>query len=547
MRKRSKQVSDFIKGLSLLLHKGNLGNYKFAKVDQIVLLTKGKVINYFTNVTVSSRIMSEEQFRFLTSSPKTISDGLKIAISSYAITVSKLKRLLSGAATDGKWNYDQTIVQLDSIFVTPRKFIPENDPTGSKYNNYVPIELYLYGSNCNGNYYMIELFSKKEEIKTLLGAEEIQKIQKYIKECHLNYNLSRLQDRIGNVVCKVEVENFSHKPSALGYDRGIGLELKYSKTIEKHGITLSVVQEHDRAIYSHEIISDFKGDSLFIEPNQCKTQVSFTDNQTGLILFEGVYDYQEYSDYYSQIGIPYIVSTFVEPRILHFSDHDEIVNLSGIRKVGNRFEYIEMALAAERKKTQEDAWVEDYGYFKSYSEKQHSEAIKDIIEIINARDLLWDLEEICVIDPYLTGKDIASTVFFCKKPNIKIRALCSYRTLKDNKETKNEIDSSSTIAFIEQEKSFLESILGKSTDIRLIYRTISNGHGLQFHDRYIILNFNINRSRVWMLGSSINSIGDAHSVIQIVEAPNKIIELFEKQWELTSEQECQIFDNSIPK
>ena len=71
--------------------------------------------------------------------------------------------------------------------------------------------------------------------------------------------------------------------------------------------------------------------------------------------------------------------------------------------------------------------------------------------------------------------------------------------------------------FLENEEHKIRRILGENTDIRLEYRTICGEHGFSFHDRYIVLNFGINKSRVWMMGSSLNSIGKTHSVVQIVE------------------------------
>lgn len=537
-------MTDLSKELSLLLRRGNLGVYKYAKVDQVVLLSDGKALNYFTNITVSSRFKSEEPFQFLTSSPKSITKGVKLAISTYTIPIVSIKQILCSAAKTGKWVCNDETVFLDSTFVTHRKYIPENDPAISKYNCFVPVEWYLYGSNFWGNYYLVELFSKKERIKEIIGPGEIDVIQKYINDCRLKYNLSKLTDRIGNVVCKIEVESLSYKPTALGYDHGIGLEFAYTKTIAKRGLTLTVMQENDEAVYTFEVNPTFKDETLFIPPNQCKTQISLTDNKTGLILYMGLFDYRVYSGYYSHVGLSHMVSTIANSRTLHFPDHDETVELSGVSQIGNRYEFIEMALSSERRKAHEDEWFEEYGYFRAYSENQHNKAIADIIEIINAKDLLWDLEEIYIIDPYLTSKDLAATVFFCKKPNIRIKALCSFQTIKSNKETKSEINASSHSAYVEQEKAYIESVLGANTDIRLEFRTIANGHGLPFHDRYIILNFNINKSRAWMLGSSINSIGSAHSVIQIVEAPNKIVELFRNQWELTDDPACIIFDNS---
>ena len=537
-------MDDIKKDLSLLLRKGNLGNYQFAKVDQIVLLVDKRIINYFTNVTVSSEFTKEEPFHYLTDSPKTVKDRIQVAISSYTINIKQAKALFAQASQSGQWDFNNHTVIIDSPFTSHRKFVPDNDPAVSQYNCFVPLEWYLYGSNCIGNYHIIEIFSKKEIIHEKLKKSDYDKIQTVIKACKLPYKLNEMSDRIGNMICKIKVESFKYKPTALGYEHGIGLEFSYTKTIAKHGLTLSVVQEHDGLIYTNDTKHDFKDKILSLPSNQWKTQISITDNKTGLILYMGIFDYKSYSGYYSQINLQNTVIILPEKRVLHFQDYDEEVELSGVSQAGSYYEFVEMAMATERKKRHEDTWFEECGYFKSYSTGQHQDALKDIISIINANSLLWDLKEVCIIDPYLTSKELAKTAFYCKKPNIHIKALCSYSTIKNNKNTSSTINSSDITAFIKNERRYINSVLGDATDICLEYRTVFDGHGLKFHDRYIILTFDLNKCRAWMLGSSLNSIGDAHSVIQIVEAPNKILELFEQQWNATSCEKCIIFDNT---
>ena len=89
----------------------------------------------------------------------------------------------------------------------------------------------------------------------------------------------------------------------------------------------------------------------------------------------------------------------------------------------------------------------------------------------------------------------------------------------------------------------LQTVLGIETDIKLEYRTVRNGHGVPFHDRYIMLKYALNKDRVWSLGASINSIGKSHSIIQIVEAPEALLSLFDKLWIQTDSDKCLLFSD----
>ena len=78
----------------------------------------------------------------------------------------------------------------------------------------------------------------------------------------------------------------------------------------------------------------------------------------------------------------------------------------------------------------------------------------------------------------------------------------------------------------------------------LSYRTIANGYGISFHDRYIILKYNVNKTRAWSLGISVNSLGKKHHIVQIVEAPELIADMFQEILNETNQDICQIYEIS---
>ena len=97
----------------------------------------------------------------------------------------------------------------------------------------------------------------------------------------------------------------------------------------------------------------------------------------------------------------------------------------------------------------------------------------------------------------------------------------------------------------EKAKQELEKSIPSDTDVKLSYRTIANGYGTAFHDRYLILKYNVNKTRAWSLGISVNSLGNSHHIVQIVEAPELIADMFEKIWNDTEQDICKIFDNNV--
>lgn len=175
----------------------------------------------------------------------------------------------------------------------------------------------------------------------------------------------------------------------------------------------------------------------------------------------------------------------------------------------------------------------------------------DLRSIINGY-LLWDLQEIRIIDPYLSSEDILNTAAFCEKRDIRVCCLTDIHTIFRNKNTKEELLSGANGGTNEDNynkillmlRQQLESGIGRDTDLRLSFRIVHGKNGTSFHDRYLILKFGINKTRVWSLGTSINSVGKSHHIIQIVESPMLIDNFFDEVWQKTADEKCKIYDYS---
>ena len=59
------------------------------------------------------------------------------------------------------------------------------------------------------------------------------------------------------------------------------------------------------------------------------------------------------------------------------------------------------------------------------------------------------------------------------------------------------------------------------------------------------MKYNINKTRVWSLGISVNSLGKKHHIIQIVEAPELIADMFQKTWDEVDNDICKIYEINV--
>lgn len=549
----------WMRDLDLLTTFGCFGFYTYAKVTQIVLIDgeSGEAWNYFTNIYFSSKVEPRENAEFLTSKLKQINKKFKLAITTYTVSIEKFRELFAEAVETQIWGYTDasidSVTMLDCVFPTAKKFVPCNDPTGGQYQLVVPLEKSLYGSNFSGNYYIMELYSTKESINHFIAESDIAKIQSIMEECHLIYDLTQLTDRIGNIVCKFDIELIETKPLSLG-QRGIRYQFSLSERLENSKeFIIHILQEHDHLIYTNEneIVTLVPGETkeCGVAPNQLKNTITITDNQTGLIVFMTINDYSVYSNYYSRISPPNFLSKGAERfRTFNVNGTEQKVQLKDVSGIGDIYYWREMNEAGKRQQKWMDSFFESQNYFKTYTNASHETAIRDVRNILN-NQMLWDLEEVWLIDPYLTPNDILKTVLFCSKPNIKIKCLTDFSSILGNQQTRemlveDEEEGDRFSSAKESCKKILEDAIPTDTDVSLSYRTIANGYGTSFHDRYIILKYNVNKTRVWSLGISVNSLGKKHHIVQIVEAPELIADIFQEIWNETNQDICKIYETS---
>lgn len=194
-------------------------------------------------------------------------------------------------------------------------------------------------------------------------------------------------------------------------------------------------------------------------------------------------------------------------------------------------------------------WMTEYEYkhhfFKSFMAGQEKEAVQTVIDICNDSDLFWDLEEVWLVDPYLSADDILRTVVYCGKYGISIKCLTHIASINGNRETKIEAPENGNLfeATVLQYRETLKKALNKQKDIKIEYRTVAGMTGIPFHDRYLILKCGLNKSRAWSLGISVNSLGKSHHIIQIVQSPMDVIETIDVIWNQSLGEECLIFKN----
>lgn len=121
-------------------------------------------------------------------------------------------------------------------------------------------------------------------------------------------------------------------------------------------------------------------------------------------------------------------------------------------------------------------------------------------------------------DPYLNSRDLLETVFFSPYANTPVKALTGLKTLGEH-------NVKTTY------KSELKQAIIENGWLDLIFLNADKSKVGDFHDRFIIFPKNQdNPARAWSLGTSVNSLGTSHHIIQEVEDGQIIADVFEEMW-----------------
>lgn len=538
-----------------LIEYGVLDACNYAEVVQIILLRKKDNVcwNYFTHVIFSPSFSEQKERVFLTDSPISINSEYKVIITKEIIAKQSILDILQNAAESKSWEWKDDKALLDDVFPIDIQFIPETDPTGSKTSDstLVPIELALYGSNFSGGFYLCELFSGKSFLSKCLSMTDKRKIQAAINKAKLGFDLEKLSDRIGNIVCKIPMDIIDHKPVKLSPERGIVGQFTLKKSCaEPVECLLQIIVENDNTIIEtrvEKMVFFEQGEikDYCIEPNRYSNRIILSDEKYGIIYYSAIRDYSFGSDYYSTITPPQYVIQSTLKRTIVVDEKDieiDLTNIAGIGEVSIEKEIYEI-------EKRQHKWTTEYEYkhhfFRSFVAGQEKEAIQTVIDICNDRDIFWDLKEVWLVDPYLSADDILRTVIYCEKYGISIKCLTHIASINGNRETRTEVPENKSLfdATVSKYNEILKRALNKQEDLKLEYRTVAGITGIPFHDRYLILKCDLNKSRAWSLGISVNSLGKSHHIIQIVQSPMDVIETIDDIWKQSMGDGCLIFKN----
>jgi hypothetical protein len=173
-------------------------------------------------------------------------------------------------------------------------------------------------------------------------------------------------------------------------------------------------------------------------------------------------------------------------------------------------------------------------------------SLRDARRTAALADLHWLMREhgregVWLWDPFLSADDLVRTLFYCPHGGVQLRALTAGKKPPDatravggdnatpaidQKKRARELAKQATL----QQAAQLEAAKGNAHELDLEFRIRNGPAGWAFHDRFIIFPRSVGSSLAWSLGTSINSFGVEHHILQKVSHGEPIADAFEDLW-----------------
>lgn len=519
---------------------GNIGFYNSCEVTEIFLHRKSDkaVFNFFTLAVFEEKPYNDLNKKFL-GKRIAVNDDYNIGIQRYWLTITEAKTKFDTLRTENKWSADgSNFSQFPQLKYLPKQYVPSIE--GNRINH-------ILKNNFHNGSYTIEFF---DEIKSNLSLIlKIDSLAKYNELCekikeYVPIDLSVVRDRIGNFIFQFPVTILEAHSKALSTWDGVDMNFSWHNSFSHTSIPDCLIQVESifDKNYMGSTITEYNNtinQKIIIGNLDQINHIKIWRKEPSLILstFSGTYIRG------FQLGMG-IVNP--EPRIFEIDGNRVNVQIASKENHGNKkktpayTDYISNNLYNDEKQQLAKRLA-----FKQYNNSLSEVALNDIRKLIREKDengvYLWD--------PFLTSIDILNTLYYSPSANVKIKAIGAYnKNVRKIYETDSDKEADDTDfeeklkKHMDKNRLILENPNHNNYRLNLEFRIQHSNYGWAFHDRFLIFpSSELKRPQVYSLGTSINSYGNTHHILQEVSHPQPVVDAFNELWDKLNNPNCLVW------
>ncbi|KPQ19870.1 VPA1262 family N-terminal domain-containing protein [Halomonas sp. HL-93] len=526
--------------LKKLLEYGVLGFYDRVEITEIFAHLPDKTIcNIFTIIVAENRLDEKIASPKLINNKRLVVSKLKdwsFGILSYTKNINDILLNIKELKEEGSWSASGNMLKLEDQFqYQPPKFVPPDS------FEEVPLNKVLKNNFWNGSHIVELQNSTKNKVIPFLESPELlqelsEKIQQYIPIA-----LASLSDRLGNFLIQIPVTviqaQFQHSKS----ENDLRLKIAFHPKAKNRKLRVNCEMEYDKIINGYGSY-EIKGTDLVIpmDSDYGPHKGVVWDDEHNLIL-AATRPSSFVSTFSVEIGI-----IENEPRVFKIKNKDIEENIRiNVRhtqrndvgdKSYNHDGWVQKRLYRDEKTrlTKQKKFIQ-YKPKAGDVESEHQKAISDIKSLI----VQYGEKGVWLWDPYLNANDILKTLFYCPYFGSDLRALTNLSAFNDKCETKEKAKGKNAL-LVEQKKIF-QNLDSNFYGIKFEFRARIGSSGWNFHDRFLIFPDTREGVLAWSLGTSVNSLGKQHHILQKIDDGQLIADSFIELWEQLDHQDNLIW------
>lgn len=537
----------FLKDLDILTTNGRTGFYSRCEVTELFIYEKQtqRNFNLLTLLVFEDAAIPDECKRYLTNKPLSIPKHKEycLGIAKYYKSIEEIKGYFPNFVKLGVWSLYGKILKTPSFKFLPKQYVPSSYRISSANLN----SILKNNFRSHSGSYILECFDEnKVDVQFLLKDPKALDELSHSVSKYIPLGLAKNSDRLGNIILQFPLDMVSVKSLLQNTRESVTVDIAWNpKIIEKPECEVCTITEFDQVFWQfNKFKLDYDASNIQLKNYSKDLQAFLVDTNNQLILASWIK-----TSYVQQIGIDLQMLSH-EPRVFHVKSPGETekqhrINLSsrtsninvGIHQSRTHLTCIEERLYEEELTELEISLsFVQYGINGSGREK----ALQDIRTLIKK----YGQNGIYLWDPYLSATDILETLYFCESSDAVLRAISSYdNNKKDVYQATLECqdDSLNINSWIEKNANILTtSDKNNNFGIDLEFRVQHGNYGWKFHDRFLIFPNYFNKVQVWSLGTSINSLGKQHHILQKVSNSRRILDAFNDLWEKLNHQDCLV-------
>ncbi len=519
------------KDFDLLLNTQSLGFYNCCELTNIFIvdITNNQVYNFFTILTFEERLNNTPYDKFLTPNLIKLSSNLKLGIYSKLISTTEAKNIFTAIYETGTLDIGKGQLIIGKTEKIRKIFVPKNSTIEPTLNNVLKNNFF------NGSY-VLEFFDIEKPLKTILDNNNLFVNASELIVNYIPLKLLAVPDRVGNILFQFPSLNIDLNHSTNDTETELHYKIKTDERLAdiSNVLLMSNIYSDDTTL-GFNLTQQLSSDNIVLDVGNADyiSETKLIDTDNNLLL------HQSNTSFIRNIRLQLsFQSPSQSTRTVKNTDNtttEIAITSSTVSQIGHEDKRYKHFIE-ERKYKDSIANILSQQEFKVFRDSQHLDAVKYMISLMEKSSNIENIKYVGVWDPYLQADDLLETWYKTNTNNIFLKAITSKEVIKIFNNSVDELRENQIKTFENRSNNY---------KIKLELRCQHNTYGYKFHDRFLLIVPQKGFPIVWSLGTSLNSIGKSHHIIQKVLHPQMVVDAFEELWEELNHEDCIIWKRGI--